>query len=336
MSASVPTETKKTIIKYEVAGLQANPRQAALFGPPRDGEIEALAGEMGRDGQLVPVEILPGGVLITGHKRTAAARRLGWRHVDAWIREDLAAQGEAAVERRMIEDNQTRRHLDPLSLVRCALRLKQLEMSAWQGRLTDREKGEVRERIGQRLGLSGRHVGRHLRVAELAPAEVQHAVSAGRLAMADALAVTCLSPADREEIARRLREGADPREVLGQFIAQRDRRHKKVKDAKKAFIRALARGLDDLAERVEQVPWVRPDEHLTLRRAQHVIGKLLAQAERQVREEPDYVAALEQLVGGDDVEGAHAAGEATDGAAAPPDTMSGPKKKRPKPRRARA
>jgi ParB-like chromosome segregation protein Spo0J len=335
MNACIPHETKKTIIKYEVAKLQPNPRQAALFGEPPAHQIEDLAREMQRDGQLVPVEILPGGVLITGHKRTAAAKLLGWPHLTAWVRADLAEQGEAAVERRMIEDNLTRRQLHPLDLVRCEFRLQQLAMRGGQGRLTDREKGEVREQIGRRLNLSGRHVGRHLRVAELAPAEVQHAVSSGHLPMADALAVTFLPAADREEIARRLREGADPKEVLGQFIARRDPRHKKVKDAKKAFIRALARGLDDLAERVEQVPWVRPEEHLTLRRAHQLIEQMLAQATRQTEEDPQYAEVLARLAGQQEVEAAEAAGAATEGAAAPPDTMSGQKKKRPKPRRGR-
>jgi ParB-like chromosome segregation protein Spo0J len=335
MTERMALATNKTIVKVEVDTLQANPWQAELFGEPDPSEVEDLAQDMAKNGQLVSIEILPGEVLIVGHKRTAAAKLLGWTHLAAWVRADLAAQGDAAVQRRMIEDNLTRRQLDPLGLARCALRLKQLAMRRGQGRLSDREKGEVREEIGRRLGRSGRHIDRLIKVAELAPPAVQCAFSAGRLPLADACAVTRLRPPEREEIARRIAAGEDAKTVVRQFATRPGRRHQAVRHAHRAFVRALGRGLADLADRADQVPWVRPDEQITLQQAQKLITLLLARAQRQVEEDPRYAEALARLAGREEVEAAEAAGAATEGAAALPDTMSGPKKKRPKPRRAR-
>jgi ParB/RepB/Spo0J family partition protein len=281
----------RNVVPYAVEKLKPHPRQGLLFPEPSPEEVKELAADMAKNGQLQPVEILPDGTLIAGHKRTAAAKLLGWAVLDAWVRDDLAAEGEGAVERRLIEDNLTRRQLDPLALARCALRLKQLARTQAGTRLSDTEKGEVRDQIGARLNLSGRHVGRLLRVVEHAPVEVQHAVSTGQLSMSDAHAVAGLAKSEREKIAQQIRDGADPKKVVGGFVGKKDGKHKRVLDAKAAFFRSLRRGLADLDGRVSEVWWLNADERETLRQAMTTL-KQLEKARHQPEELP-----LEELLG---------------------------------------
>src|SRR5262249_3657374 len=229
--------------------------------------------------------ILPDDTLIAGHKRTAAAKLLGWTMIDVWVRDDLAAEGEAAVERRMIEDNLTRRQLDPLSRARLALRLKQLARTRAGTGLSDAERGEVRDQIGARLGLSGRHVGRLLRVVEHAPVEVQHAVSTGQIALSDAHAVAGLARSEREKVAQQIRDGADPKQAVLRFVTRKDGKHRRILDAKAAFFRSLRRGLDDLEGRFNKTFWLNAEERARMRRALKML-KQLEKARHQPEELP--------------------------------------------------
>jgi ParB-like chromosome segregation protein Spo0J len=272
------TNTKK-IVKWKLNKLKNNPKQCLLFIEPTPQEIAQLAADMQKNGQLQAVEILPDGTLIAGHKRAKAAAQLGWTELDAWVRDDIAAQGEDAVERRLIEDNLSRRQLDPLDRARCALRLKNLARNRWQKRLSDSEKGEVREQIGLAIGRSGRQVDRLLRVVEHTPIEIQGAVSGGRLSMNEALTVAGLDQALRKQIAEAIRTGADAKETVRHFVVKKDSRHKTARDAKKAFIKLLARGHADLDGRVEEVvDYVSPADQQALTHVRDLIDTIVKKA----------------------------------------------------------
>jgi ParB-like chromosome segregation protein Spo0J len=286
------TYTKK-IVKWKLSRLKNNPKQRSLFIDPTPQEIAQLAADMQKNGQLQAVEILRDGTLIAGHKRAKAAEQLGWTEIDAWVRNDLADQGEDAVERRLIEDNLTRRQLDPLDLARCALRLKNMARKRWEGRLSEADRGEVRDRIGLQIGRSGRQVDRLLRVVEHTPMEVQGAVSAGKLTMNDALAVAGLDKAVREQIAEEIREGGDAKEIVGRFVGKKDRRHKTARDAKNAFLKSLARGYADLEGRIDKVVrWVTPADQQILTETNQLIEKVLRQSKRK----PKSTASLVDLI----------------------------------------
>jgi ParB/RepB/Spo0J family partition protein len=240
----------KTIEKRTLAELKPHPRQAANFRASLPHEVGELADDLKRNGQLCPVECLPDGTLVAGHKRVAAAMLLGWPQVDVWVRHDLAAQGADASERRLIEDNLNRRQLQPLELARCYKRLKEMGRSFG---LCQRDKAELRDQIGKKLGMSGRNLDRYLRVLECTPQEVQDAVSAGSLAVTLAEKVASLSRAEREKVAAEIRAGEDPSEVVRRHVRPARTTHKKAKDAVNAFLLALGRGVNDLAGRVDQI-----------------------------------------------------------------------------------
>ena len=123
----MPTNDRK-IERWAVDRLRPHPKQGQYFPDAPPHEVAELAADMEANGQLQPVEALPDGTIIAGHKRLAAARLLGWTELDVWVRDDLAAD-PAAAERRLIEDNLHRRQLGKLGLARCYRALKVLELS---------------------------------------------------------------------------------------------------------------------------------------------------------------------------------------------------------------
>src|SRR5215470_8837572 len=87
------TEKKGKAGKVTLTELKPHPRQQEVFADLPDEQLEELATDMKLNGQLVPIEVLPGGTIICGHQRVRAARKLGWDSVRAIIREDLAELG---------------------------------------------------------------------------------------------------------------------------------------------------------------------------------------------------------------------------------------------------
>src|SRR6516225_8645018 len=129
----------REIQSWRVDQLTPHPMQKRLYGEPPAAEVEDLADDLRRNGQLQPLEILRdgssgAGTIIAGHKRTAAAKLLGWETLLVWVRDDLA-HDPAAVERRLIEDNLNRRQLGRLAKARLYKRLRELERGGGDGRL---------------------------------------------------------------------------------------------------------------------------------------------------------------------------------------------------------
>lgn len=54
------------------------------------GDIDELAHSINEIGMLQPITITPDGVLVCGHRRLEAVRRLGWRTVKVWIRSGIS------------------------------------------------------------------------------------------------------------------------------------------------------------------------------------------------------------------------------------------------------
>jgi hypothetical protein len=276
----------KRIETWPITKLQPHPRQAELFGDASAEALKKLANDIKRNGLLQAVEILPDGTIICGHQRVRAAALLDWSEITVWVRDDLAEEGPAAVERRLIEDNSNRRQLDPLAVARCALRLKKLASAGRGPRLLPHERADVRDQIGKRLGISGRHLDRLIRVVEHTPAEVQHAVSTNRLALTVALKVAGLRPAQREQVAREIRGGGDPRAVVLRFAPVKGTRHKRAVRALSAFVKGLKAGVADLDGRLDKVGWIPPDQQEAIAEAAEVLQKLQAVIAGQPAERP--------------------------------------------------
>jgi ParB family chromosome partitioning protein len=294
------TDGPKKIENWKLERLSPHPRQGQFFLDPTTQEVKELAADLQRNGQLQPVEALPDGTIVAGHKRLAAARLLGWAELTVWVRDDLA-DDPAAAERRLIEDNLNRRQLGPLELARCYRHLKLLEARRGAGGLSDSAKSDLRDAIGRRLGVSGRNLDRYLRVLDGTPPEVQAAVASKKLPVTVAERVAGLGKPVRERIAAEIRGGADPRKVVGPFLTKKSVQHRLPRDAKTAFIKSLERGLADLGGRVEQVHGITPEERKTLQRGRKLIERLQARAKKQPRTQPSFAASRDT---GEEEEGA--------------------------------
>src|SRR5262249_15963926 len=137
------TSNEKRIEQWPIGRLSPHPKQGLIFSSPPESEVNELAEDIQRNGQLQPVEALPSGVTIAGHKRIAAAKRLGRTDITVWVREDLA-NDPAAVEKRFIEDNLHRRQLGPLTLARCYVRLKELDKKSPRTALLPDQRQDLR------------------------------------------------------------------------------------------------------------------------------------------------------------------------------------------------
>jgi ParB family chromosome partitioning protein len=261
------------VARRKIDDLKAHPKQAQLFTEPPEHEVRELAKDLKANGQLTPVEVLPDGTLVCGHKRVLAARHLGWDEVDAWVRQDLAGDPQAA-ERRLIEDNLNRRQMGPLEVARCYQHLRRLGRPPHRGPLATWEKGDLRDDIGRRLGISGRNLDRYLRVLEGTPPEVQDAVAAGKLPLTAAEKVAGLARPRQEQLAAEIRGGGGPAEVVRKYLPRATGRHRHVGDAAGAFLKALERGVDDLEGRAEEVLGLTAEDVDVLGRAGAVIETL--------------------------------------------------------------
>jgi len=268
---------------WPLTRLRAHPKQSQLFPEPPLHEIQELAADMRRNGLIYPVEVLPDGTLIAGHKRTAAARLLGWTAIAVWVR-DVLADDVVAAEKRLIEDNLNRRQMGPLGLARCYRHLKELE-KAWGGRLPDSEHRELRDRIGMRLGVSGRTLDRYLRVLDT-PQEIQDAVAADRLPVTVAERVAGLPNTTQAQIATEIREGGDVGKIVRRFLAAPSSRIRNANDVKDVLVRALERAAKDLNGRVGEIRWVTDRDEAAFQKMISLIREIRAQGRRLRRRQP--------------------------------------------------
>jgi ParB-like chromosome segregation protein Spo0J len=322
--SDVMATNDRKVERWKLSRLKENPLQREVFAGPAQHEVEELAADMKANGQTTPVEALPDGTLIAGHKRRLAAELLGLKELDVWVRYDLAAD-PAAAERRLIEDNLHRRQLGPLGLARCYKRLKVLGSMGLDGRLLDYEQRDLRDRLGERLNVSGRSLDRYLRVLEHTLPEVQAAFEAGTLPLTLAEQVAGLGEEQQAEIAKRLRAGAEPKVVVRRFLAAAPRRAKNVTEAKKLLVRALTRARADLRGRLRTLRWITTADEKAFRRGRRLLRRLLeqAQAARADDAELDDLMLAEEV----DLEADEAEGGPAD--ASRPDNLAGGRVRRP-------
>jgi ParB/RepB/Spo0J family partition protein len=309
--------TDRKVEQWDLGRLRPHPKQGQYFSDPPPHELEELAADMKANGQLQPVEALPDGTIIAGHKRLAAARLLGRTKINVWVRADLAAD-PAAAERRLIEDNLNRRQLTALEVAACYRRLKEMAQYFPGGPLLDNERGDLRDRIGKRLGVSGRSLDRYLRALDT-PQEVRAAVAAGKLAVTVAEQVAGLSKQQQAEVAEELRAGGEPREVVRRHLGAAPRRVQNATDLKDKLVKGLLRAAADLNGRVEEVRWVTDAEEKALREGERLIGLLLERgwAVRAAEDAVDDLWATDEV----DLEADEAEGGPAD--ASGPDNLAG-------------
>lgn len=215
MAAKPKPDKQQT--RWKLDRIKEHPRQAKNFDVGEDAAIALLIDDMAKNGQQHPIEVLPDGTAVAGHRRTRAARKLGWKEIDVIVRYDLAKAGPDAIERYMISDNYLRRHLSPLGKARSLSRLMELELKEPLRLFGSNRMEQLKYKVGKTLGLSGRSVSRYLAVLET-PVEVQAALEAGRLKLVVASRVAGLSICDRERVAAAIRAGEEPSAVVARYM----------------------------------------------------------------------------------------------------------------------
>jgi ParB-like chromosome segregation protein Spo0J len=248
-----PASAKESgLVDLPVASLTPHPLQAQIYGPRADWQIEELAESM-RKGQDEPVEVLPDRTIISGHGRVAAAKRLGWETIRCRIRHDLAAAGPQAVEARLIEANLYRRQLSKLDMVRSYRHIRRLLRTRY-GALAEKNevKGDLRDLIAQRFGVSGRTLDRWLQVLEL-PLPIQQAVDDGRLPMTQAVKVATLERKVQTQIAGRIDSGESPRDIINEYARPAGKPARTLDEHLGQFLCSLERALAELGDKVPQI-----------------------------------------------------------------------------------
>jgi ParB-like chromosome segregation protein Spo0J len=271
----------KQIIKWKIRDLKTHPRQAAMFDDLPNLQLRDLAQDIHVRGLEKPIEILPDGTIVCGHQRTRAVKLLGWDEIPAWINHELAAQGDLAVEQRLIEDNLVGRKMDRLDQIRCYKRLHDMAQVMPSGRRRSHQRGRLRDIIGERLDISGRTLDRYLRVVNT-PREVQDAFRASNITLVNASKVAGLRKEAQEQLAADLRAGKDPKQA---FAARLSGRESTPFDAAMGrFIRSLEANTKPVEKELSNLKSLSLYDTSILERAHTLIGQMLEKVKGENKE----------------------------------------------------
>lgn len=273
---------QRIVVKIPLEKLKAHPRQNEVFPDLKNHALAELSDNIKCNGLTTPIEIAPDRVtIICGHRRVAAVKLLGWTEIDAIVREDLTT--EDAVMERLVRDNFDRRQLDTISMARCYQALKE----STKNMPYDHQKaykGDVRDFLAKRFGMSGRNLERYLKVLKT-PLEVQQAVSQGKLSVKSAGAVAGLPPEKQKEIARKLRlPELDPENVVANYIPKKAISVRQAAPAKQAlcgravFLRSVEDAISAIDGRLDEVKCLTLDEANLVNRIAKLAKKILKAA----------------------------------------------------------
>lgn len=259
---------------WRVDDLTPHPLQAKYFSDLPAAQFDELVADIKRRGMREPVEILPSGLIISGHQRRRAAIRLNKEEVLVRVRHDLANAGEAAEELALIQANRHRRQLSKIEQARCYKRVRELKTESGEsfGR------GQLREEFAKQFGMSGRNLDRYAELLDH-PKELQDAVDSKQLPLIKALQLMKLTAVEYEPVLQMLREGRSVRKAVNQLVLGFERSPVTGKVLSR-LLRDWVRLTAQLDEHLEAVaPLVLPRQRHWLTTAQRVAAELLATSE---------------------------------------------------------
>jgi len=287
-----PKSTNRKIERWKIAKLKDHPKQA-MFGDLPESELDALAAHMEANGQQDPIEILPDGTIIAGHQRVLAAKKLGWKEIDAIIRHDLAEAGEAAIESHFITSNLLRRQLTPLGKVRCIQRLLEIETED-AGTLAWGTREELKGRVAKSMKLDIRSVNRYLLILNT-PVELQSAFDRGDIGITEAGAVSYLADRTKAEIAGRIAAGENAKQVVSGYVSK-PASPRTYQQSFGRLRRAMHREIPQLAGNVKQLDKrLLPDALPLLKQVREFIDEVITAAKgvKSMEDTNDLVKAFE-------------------------------------------
>ena len=181
----------------EVNVLELYPFYMHPFRVKRDAAMDALVEDIRKNGIIQRIIVRPrktgGYEIISGHRRTEAAKILGMRTVPVEVREDLWNNDDAASI--MVQSNfQSRRQFLPSEMAR-ALRILHNIYSRERERAGEDESRvpirHTKDLLAEHTNISPRQVHRYLRLSELCP-DLLELVDANKLKMNAALELSYL------------------------------------------------------------------------------------------------------------------------------------------------
>lgn len=209
----MPARDKKNsdgTVERPIDRLSPHPFQSEMYPNRPPWQVEELAKDIAANGLIEPIEITSADTVISGHGRLAAVKLLGWKKVRCRVRTDLEADGPDAVKRRLLEANLNRRQLGMIEQAKHYQELLLIERKR-ESRFADHGdvKGNLRDLVAERFGVSGRTLDRWLLLLTL-PVAIQQAVEGERLALTLALKLWNLDKAVVAGVARAIEGGEDP------------------------------------------------------------------------------------------------------------------------------
>jgi ParB/RepB/Spo0J family partition protein len=242
---------KRTIEHRPTASLKPHPMQATIFGDLSEVELQDLADDIEKNGLKMPPEVLPDGTIVCGHQRVRAFQLLGRETIPCWVNEDLAKQGAAAIEARLIEDNLHRRQLSKLAIARCYLALKEAALENGDDREDAKE--DLRDHLAERFKMSGKQLERYVKMLD-APIPVQLAFEGGELSQKEVLAVVELDSDRQQQIAEQIEGGEVPKEVVKPHVQRQRNSEVGVETAVFRLARALETAeRQQIADRLDEL-----------------------------------------------------------------------------------
>ncbi|GAA2390440.1 ParB/RepB/Spo0J family partition protein [Streptomyces glaucosporus] len=222
-AADEPQQPPVTVLMHTIVGNPENPRSEEDYTDD-DPEFRELKASMKEIGQLQPLAVVSRGVyerakpevltqarpkvreqlrkadwvVITGNRRLAAARQLGWTRVDIRVQDQLGDE-EGRLDDAVIIENIHRKNIAPIKEAEFLKRMV--------------EKYGSQDRVAERIGKSQMYVSHRLSLLKLAP-DIQEQVDAGELKLKEArqLASRTEDHAEqRAQVAEIKRRAAEPK-----------------------------------------------------------------------------------------------------------------------------
>ena len=256
------TTDKPQLKALRLAKLKPHPKQERFFRQYGHYEYETLKADIRDNGLKNPIEVVPADnaagleplTIINGHTRCKILTELGIETTEVLLRYDLLDASASEITKLFLLDNVARRQQDRLGQAHAAIQHYKIEREQL-GRQVDGDpmnQEKLRDQIGAIIGVSGRTLQRYRNILA-GPIEVQDAFESGQIKLVDAARVTSLPPKEQNLLAKRLRDGEDPKVVFAAFFPPEHRGHVKLSNAIACLVRTLETAQSDLFPRLAEV-----------------------------------------------------------------------------------
>lgn len=210
-----PSAPPVTAFMHTIVGNPENPRVEADY-TDEDPEFRELKASMKEIGQLQPIAVMsravydqskPGftkylgdaeWVTVTGNRRLAAARQLGWTRIDIRVQDRLGGDEEGGqLDEAVIIENIHRKNVEPI------------KEAAFLQRMVQRHGSQ--EKVAERIGKSQMYVSHRLALLDLAP-DVQAQIQAGAVKVSQVRGLSGKTAEEQRERVEKIKlDSANPK-----------------------------------------------------------------------------------------------------------------------------